>query len=83
MGIGTDITNSTVGNITGKTFVDESNRTSLTSLLGRVGYSYADRYYTEFSFRYERLPMGFLPFCFIRLAFERGELYAGLQGTCG
>lgn len=53
MGIGTDITNSTVGNITGKTFVDESNRTSLTSLLGRVGYSYADRYYTEFSFRYD------------------------------
>ena len=53
LGIGTDITNSTVGNITGKTFVDESNRTSLTSLLGRVGYSYADRYYTEFSFRYD------------------------------
>ena len=53
LGIGTDITNSTVGNITGKTFVDESNRTSLTSLLGRVGHSYADRYYTEFSFRYD------------------------------
>lgn len=53
LGIGTDITNGTLGNITGKTFIDESNRTSLTSLLGRLGYTYADKYYTEFSFRYD------------------------------
>lgn len=53
LGIGTDLTNSTAGNISGNTFVDGSNRTSLTSLLGRAGYSYADRYYAEFSFRYD------------------------------
>lgn len=52
LGIGTDITNS-AGNIIGKTFIDDSNRTSLTSLLGRISYSYADKYYTEFSFRYD------------------------------
>ena len=37
LGIGTDITNSTVGNITGSTFVDGSNRTSLTSFVGTCG----------------------------------------------
>lgn len=53
LGIGTDVTNSTAGNITGRTFIDGTNRTSLTSLLGRAGYSYADKYYAEFSFRYD------------------------------
>ena len=51
LGIGTDLTTSEPGNITGKTSVDDSNRTSITSLLGRAGYSYADKYYAEFSFR--------------------------------
>ena len=53
LGIGTDTTTGEAGNITGKTSVDDTNRTSLTSLLGRVGYSYADKYYGEFSFRYD------------------------------
>ncbi len=53
LGIGTDLTTSEPGNITGSTSVDNTNRTSITSLLGRVGYSYADRYYAEFSFRYD------------------------------
>ena len=52
LGIATDETTSEPGNITGKTSVDDSNRTSITSFLGRAGYSYADRYYAEFSFRY-------------------------------
>ena len=53
LGIATDETTSEPGNITGKTSVDGSNRTSITSFLGRAGYSYADRYYAEFSFRYD------------------------------
>lgn len=28
-------------------------RTSITSILGRLGYSYADKYYAEFDFRYD------------------------------
>lgn len=35
------------------TSIENTNRTSLTSLLGRLGYSYADKYYAEFSFRYD------------------------------
>ena len=53
LGIATDETTSEPGNITGKNSVDDSNRTSITSFLGRAGYSYADRYYAEFSFRYD------------------------------
>ena len=53
LGIATDETTSEPGNITGKTSIDDSNRTSITSFLGRAGYSYADRYYAEFSFRYD------------------------------
>ena len=53
LGIATDETTSEPGNITGKTSVDDSNRTSITSFLGRAGYSYAARYYEEFSFRYD------------------------------
>lgn len=53
LGIATDETTSEPGNITGKTSVDDSNRTSITSFLGRAGYSYADKYYAEFSFRYD------------------------------
>lgn len=33
------------------TSVENTDRTSLTSLLGRLGYSYNDKYYAEFSFR--------------------------------
>lgn len=53
LGIATDETTSEPGNITGKTSVDDSNRTSITSFFGRAGYSYADRYYAECSFRYD------------------------------
>lgn len=53
LGIATDETTSEPGNITGKTSVDDSNCTSITSFFGRAGYSYADRYYAEFSFRYD------------------------------
>lgn len=53
LGIGTDLTTSEAGNITGSTSVDNTDRTSITSLLGRLGYSWNDRYYAEFSFRYD------------------------------
>lgn len=53
LGIGTDLTTSEAGNISGSTSVDNTNRTSITSLLGRIGYQYADRYYGELSFRYD------------------------------
>lgn len=33
--------------------VGSTRETSINSLLGRVGYSYADKYYSEFSFRYD------------------------------
>ena len=52
LGIGTDQTTE-AGNITGSTSVDNTDRTSITSLLGRLGYNFADKYYGEFSFRYD------------------------------
>lgn len=33
--------------------VGSTRETSINSLLGRVGYTYADKYYSEFSFRYD------------------------------
>lgn len=33
--------------------VGATRETSINSLLGRAGYTYADKYYTEFSFRYD------------------------------
>ena len=41
------------GNITGETPVESSVRTSITSLLGRLGYNFGERYYGEFNFRYD------------------------------
>lgn len=37
----------------GSTFLQNNGRTSINSLIGRVGYNYADRYLAEFSFRYD------------------------------
>jgi len=42
--IGDDKTYNTLGS---------TRETSINSLLGRVGYTYADKYYSEFSFRYD------------------------------
>ena len=39
--------------ISGSPSLDGSLRESITSVLGRASYSYADRYYSEFSFRYD------------------------------
>ncbi len=35
------------------TSLEDETRTSITSLLGRFGYNYLERYYAEFSFRYD------------------------------
>lgn len=53
LGVSTSETTSTAGNITGATTVDNQTRTNITSVIGRAGYSYADRYYGEFNFRYD------------------------------
>ncbi|MEG1585591.1 MAG: TonB-dependent receptor, partial [Bacteroidales bacterium] len=33
--------------------IENTNRWSITSVLGRAGYNFADKYYAEFSFRYD------------------------------
>ena len=53
LGISTDKTTGEVGHIGGHTILDDTNRTSITSLLGRFGYNWNERYYAEFSFRYD------------------------------
>ncbi|SDZ98777.1 TonB-linked outer membrane protein, SusC/RagA family [Xylanibacter ruminicola] len=53
LGTSTSITTGEVGNIGGATTVDSSGQTSITSLLGRIGYNYNERYYAEFDFRYD------------------------------
>lgn len=37
----------------GRTFLNDRRRTSISSLIGRAGYNYADRYMAEFTFRYD------------------------------
>lgn len=53
LGISTDKTTGEPGNIWGGTSIDNSNRTSITSILGRIGYNYDERYYIEGNFRYD------------------------------
>lgn len=53
LGNATSTTTGEVGNITGSTFIDDNSRTSINSLIGRFGYNWAERYYAEFSFRYD------------------------------
>lgn len=53
LGTSTEVTTGELGNIYGSTGVDNESRTSITSLLGRVGYNYDERYYAEFDFRYD------------------------------
>lgn len=36
-----------------QTSVEKTDRWSISSLLGRLGYNYAEKYYAEFSFRYD------------------------------
>lgn len=53
LGTSTAVTTGEPGNIYGATTVDNSSRTSITSLLGRAGYNFDERYYAEFNFRYD------------------------------
>ena len=53
LGVATSTTTGEAGNITGGTAQDNNNKTSIWSFIGRAGYNYADRYYAEFSFRYD------------------------------
>lgn len=53
--LGTDANNGADITIGGGSHVTpmDNLRTSITSVLGRIGYNYADRYYGEFDFRYD------------------------------
>ena len=53
LGVATSQTTGEAGNITGNTAQDSNNKTSIWSFIGRASYNYADRYYAEFSFRYD------------------------------
>lgn len=53
LGTSTGTTTGELGNIGGDTFIDDNSRTSITSFLGRIGYNWNERYYGEFSFRYD------------------------------
>lgn len=53
LGTSTEVTTGELGNMVGGTWVDNNTRTSITSVLGRVGYSYDDRYFVEANFRYD------------------------------
>ncbi len=53
LGTATDATNAEVGNIGGGTFLDNNGRTSINSLIGRFGYNWDEKYFAEFTFRYD------------------------------
>lgn len=52
LGVATSKTNE-AGNIWSSTSMDNTSKTLISSLIGRAGYVYDDRYYAEFSFRYD------------------------------
>jgi TonB-linked SusC/RagA family outer membrane protein len=53
--LGTSSSDDAVITIGGGSFVtpENSTRTSITSVLGRLGYNYQEKYYAEFNFRYD------------------------------
>lgn len=53
LGNSSSTTTGELGNITGDTFIDKNWRTSINSVLGRFGYNWSERYYAEFTFRYD------------------------------
>ncbi len=46
-------TTGTLGGVSGGTFVDNNSRSSINSIIGRFGYNWNERYYGEFTFRYD------------------------------
>lgn len=53
LGMPSNETTGTIGNISGKTFIENNSRTSINSVIGRFGYNWDERYYGEFTFRYD------------------------------
>ncbi|MDR1004325.1 MAG: TonB-dependent receptor [Prevotellaceae bacterium] len=53
LGMPSSTTTGTVGNISGGTFIENNSRTSINSVIGRFGYNWHERYYGEFTFRYD------------------------------
>ncbi len=46
-------TTATLGGVSGGTFIENNSKTSINSLIGRFGYNWNERYYGEFTFRYD------------------------------
>lgn len=53
LGMPSSNTTGTLGGIGGGTFVENNSRTSLNSVIGRFSYNFSERYYGEFTFRYD------------------------------
>lgn len=51
--IPTDQTTGELNNTGGSTFIQNNERTSISSLIGRFSYNWAQRYFAEFTFRYD------------------------------
>ncbi len=53
LGLPTATTTGEIGNITGGTTFENNSKTSINSVIGRFGYNWNERYYGEFTFRYD------------------------------
>lgn len=53
LGVATDQTTSENGALSGSTFLENHGRTGISSWIGRFGYNWAERYFAEFTFRYD------------------------------
>ncbi len=87
LGLPTALTTGEIGNITGKTTLEDNQKTSINSIIGRFGYNWKERYlwrvYLPLRRKLEiprRLPLGFLPLSICRLAHHGGKLHESLQG---
>ena len=74
--LGLPTTDESIQNKDNKNSNNDTDQTSITSVFGRVGYNYMDKYYGDVSFRYDgsskicqRRALGFLSFVLCRLAF--------------
>ena len=47
------ITTGEIGNVGGKTTLEDKSESSINSVIGRFGYNYSERYYGEFTCRYD------------------------------
>lgn len=53
LGLPTAQTTGEIGNVSGRTTLEDNSKTSISSIIGRFGYNWSERYYGEFTFRYD------------------------------